>query len=134
MKKTLFIMAVLFAFTAILAAQASEPKRHSAKTGITSQLTGCLSEPNGEGGYVLTNGRHKKGVEVSGRNELKKHVGHKVKLMGTWVDSGAEIGEKEDAAVEKKRKDGKQEAAEKHFKVAKVSMVADSCTVAGASR
>src|SRR2546426_920652 len=109
MKKILFILAAVFAFTVLLAAQASEPKRHSAKTGKTSQLTGCLSGPNSEGAYVLTNGRHKKGVEVGGRNELKRHVGHKVKLMGTWVDSGAEIGEKEDAAVEKKEKDGKRE-------------------------
>jgi Ni/Co efflux regulator RcnB len=49
-----------------------------------SQLTGCLAK-NAEGnGYVLTNGRYKKGVDVKSSEDMSAHVGHEVKLMGTW--------------------------------------------------
>ena len=70
-------------------------------------------------------------------DELSKHVGHKVKLTGSWAKSGDEIGENESmekvkgAAKLKGKKQEQSEAAEKHFKVTKIDHIADSCTMGG---
>ncbi len=92
------------------------------KSGKEHTVTGCLSGPNDDGAYVLTNGRYKKGLEVGGNDELKNHVGHEVKLTGTW-GSESDIGGKET----------KSEYS-KHMKVSKIDHVADSCTSAKASK
>ena len=64
--------------------------KSSKKGGAT--LTGCLSGPNDEGAYLLKHG--KKEVEVGGMDDLSKHVGHEVKLHGSWAKSGSEVKEK----------------------------------------
>ena len=87
-------------------------------------VTGCLSGPNDEGVYILKNGRYKKGLEVGGNDELKNHVGHEVKLTGTWA-SESDIGGKEPAT---EPKESKSEAKEKHLKVTKIDHIADTCT------
>lgn len=145
----LFVLAVATA----LSAQSSS----ATQSGSTAQthdksatLTGCLSGPNDEGAYMLKNGRHS--VEVGGSDELKAHVGHEVKLSGSWARSGSAIGEREEnesaehnhkaatsEAGEKAEANtsgargagehhGKSEAHERHFKVSSVTMVADTCT------
>jgi len=86
-------------------------------------VTGCLSGPNDEGVYVLKNGRYKKGLEVGGNDELKNHVGHKVKLTGTWA-SEADMGAQESTS---EAKESKSEAKEKHMKVSKIDHIADTC-------
>ncbi len=98
-------------------------------TAKESTLTGCLSGPNADNNYVLTNGRHRKGVEVTGSDELKNHVGHKVKLTGTW-QKGAEASAGTEAGG------GKASAKTmRTFNVTKIDHIADSCTApaAGAS-
>ena len=118
---------MLFAFTLVSVAQTGgssggEAKK-SEKKGGGSTLTGCLSGPNSEGVYDLKSG--KKSVEVGGNDELSKHVGHKVKLHGSWAKSGSEIGEKEAAGTEKK--EGKEEKGERHFKVTSIDHMAETC-------
>ena len=125
MKRTMLLLATVALFS--LAMFAKTPTTPKPKT-----ITGCISGPNAENAYVLTNGTYKKGVEVGGSDDLSKHVGHKVKLTGTWVKTGAEIGEREDAAAEKAEKKTKKEKAEKHFKADNIDMVADSCTMGAA--
>lgn len=100
----------------------------SKASGGEHQVTGCLSGPNDEGVYTLTNGQYTKGLEVGGNDELKSHVGHKVKLMGTWA-SAADIGEKEGAGEKKE-----SEKAEKHFKVSSIEHVADTCAAPTAKK
>ena len=99
---------------------------HAAAAGPKeSTMTGCLSGPNAEGAYLLKNGHYRKGMEVGGTDDLKAHVGHKVKLTGTWAKSGSEIGETEPA--------GEKEGKEKHFKVSKVGMISETCSAHGAA-
>lgn len=94
-------------------------------------LTGCLNGPNAENAYILTNRQHKRGVEVGMRasDELSKHVGHKVRLSGSWVGSGAEIGEKEQGGEGEERERG-----ERHFQVTKIEHLAESCTMGGSGQ
>ena len=94
------------------------------KGGGGTVLTGCLSGPNDEGAYVLEHGAKK--VEVGGNDELSKHVGHTVKLHGSWAKSGSEIGEKE-SSEKGEAKEGKEEKGERHFKVASIDHVSDTC-------
>jgi hypothetical protein len=153
MKKLIAILSLVFAFTVMSKAQtgsapgstdqpsggaqandkaAPAQQSHKKSAGGTT-LTGCLSGPNQEGAYELKSG--KKEVEVGGLDDLSKHVGHQVRLHGSWAKSGAEIGEKEGSESkesEAKEKGEKGEAAERHFKVASVDMVSETCS-AGAS-
>lgn len=94
--------------------------------GSAATLTGCLSGPNDEGAYVLEHGSKK--VEVGGNDELSKHVGHTVKLHGTWSTESA-IGEKESSekGEAKEGKEGKEEKGERHFKVTSIDHVSDTC-------
>jgi len=149
----LFVLAVAAALSAqsSSATQSGSTAQTQAQTHDKSAtLTGCLSGPNDEGAYMLKNGRHS--VEVGGSDELKAHVGHEVKLSGSWARSGSAIGEREEnesaehnhkaatsEAGEKAEANtsgargagehhGKSEGSERHFKVSSVTMVADTCT------
>src|SRR5260370_5275337 len=103
MKKVLFAMAVILSFTLAAVAQttpaagaktapAAKAPKASDGTAAKHQLTGCLGAQNSAGAYVLTNGIYKKGTEVGGNDDLSKHVGHQIKLTGSWVSSGAASG------------------------------------------
>jgi hypothetical protein len=105
--------------------QATEKKSAPKKGAGGATLTGCLSGPNDEGVYELKSG--KKEVEVGGLDELSKHVGHQVRLHGSWAKSGSEIGEKESS-------ESKEEKGERHFKVASIDHLKDSCPAGAAEK
>jgi len=153
MKKLLASLTILFAFTIVSAAlpgnapgsagsaqagggdQSTEKKAAPKKgAGGGAMLTGCLSGPNDEGVYELKSG--KKEVEVGGLEDLSKHVGHNVRLHGSWAKSGSEIGEKEEkeGAEKKEAKEGKEEKGERHFKVASIDHISDTCPAGAAEK
>jgi opacity protein-like surface antigen len=139
MKRLLLLVAVVLAFS--FAAVAQDTGTAGSQTGTSTtktkksakggggqagaqkehQLTGCIAK-DPSGGFTLTNAKHKKGVEVKSDQDLSSHVGHEVKLMGTWEKptSGGAGG----AGTE-----GKQMRT---FTATKVDQVADTCTAAGA--
>lgn len=107
MKKLFSLLAVILCLSFVVLAQ--DAPKAKAKTADDagpkmSQLTGCLSSP-GAGSYTLTNGHYKSGVTVTGPDELKSHVGHQVRMKGTWSED------------------------KKSYKADSVSMVADTCPV-----
>jgi hypothetical protein len=143
MKKMFAIFIMVFAFTLLSAAQAGSASG-SSQTGASDQgtqkkaspkkgamggatLTGCLSGPNDEGAYELKSG--KKEVEVGGLDDLSKHVGHKVRLHGSWTKNGADIGEKESSESK-----SKEEKGERHFKVASIDHISDTCPAGAAEK
>jgi hypothetical protein len=149
MKKLIAILSMVFAFTFLPAAQTGSapgstdhpsggaqagtsdqaaPQKQAQKKGGAT-LTGCLSGPNDEGVYELKSG--KKEVEVGGLDDLSKHVGHQVRLHGSWAKSGSDIGEKETSESKEKGEQG--EKAERHFKVASIDHMSDTCP-AGAEK
>lgn len=142
MKKLFACLTVLLAITFLSAAQTArassngqagasdqgaEKKAAPKKGAGGAMLTGCLSGPNSEGAYELKSG--KKEVEVGGLDDLSKHVGHKVRLHGAWTKTGADIGEKESAESK-----GKEEKGERHFKVASIDHLSDTCPAAMAEK
>lgn len=48
--------------------------------GKKMSAVGCISEKDGK--YMLMNEKHPDGVELMSSEDLKPHVGHKVKVMG----------------------------------------------------
>ena len=75
----------LIALAASVALPALAQEQEKQATGKEKQsgstLMGCLEEADVPGGYVLAAGT-KEGVAVMGSADLKKHVGHTVKLTG----------------------------------------------------
>jgi len=148
MKKLFACLTILFAITFLSAVQrpsasssgqgsaadqAAEKKSAPKKGAGEAMLTGCLSGPNDEGAYELKSG--KKEVEVGGLDDLSKHVGHKVRLHGAWAKSGAEIGEKENEASEAKEgKEKGEKGEERHFKVASIDHLSDTCAAGAAEK
>ena len=137
MRKTVLYLAFVMIFGLAAMAQSDmsmgskKSSKSSGKVKTEHQVTGCLSGPNGEGAYTLTNGRYKKGLEVGGNDSLKDHVGHEVTLMGTWA-KGSEIGENE-KAESKTTKAEEAVGMHKHFKVTDIKMVSEKCPAAGAT-
>ena len=147
MRRVLAVLTIVFAFTFLSAAQTGgasgssgsaqggteeQAKKKGAGGGAT--LTGCLSGPNEEGVYELKSGKRE--VEVGGLDDLSKHVGHQVRLHGSWAKSGSEIGEKEgkEASEKKEGKEGKEEKGERHFKVASIDHMSDTCPAGAAEK
>jgi hypothetical protein len=133
----LFVIAMSIALSAQTSTGEKTTKSAHSKSGT---ITGCLSGPNDEGAYMLKNSAGHS-IEVGGSDELKAHVGHEVKLSGTWAKSGSEIGENEAAEHNEKHATAeagekheagehheKREARERHFKVSSISMVSDTCS------
>lgn len=143
MKTVFAIFTMIFAFTLLSAAQAGSAsggaqagagdqetqRKASPKKGAagSATLTGCLSGPNDEGVYELKSG--KKEVEVGGLDDLSKHIGHKVRLHGSWTKNGSDIGEKESSESK-----SKEEKGERHFKVASIDHISDTCPAGAAEK
>jgi hypothetical protein len=47
-------------------------------------LTGCLEKNPSGSGYLLTTAKHKNGIAVESSQDISAHVGHEVRLTGTW--------------------------------------------------
>ena len=91
MKKLMLCIAVVFAFAVMAVAQdagAQSGSGASAKSGSSSgkTLTGCVSKGD-DGSYMV------RGAKVTGSDDLAPHVGHTVKLTGTWTTPRKEFSE-----------------------------------------
>jgi hypothetical protein len=137
-KLLLLLLAVAVAFSLTGFAQAASSGQTTQETTKTttkktttkaagetkeSQLTGCLAK-NAEGnGYVLTNGHYKKGVDVKSSEDISAHVGHEVRLMGTWEKPTA--GEKGGA--------GEKGEEMRTFNATSLKHISDTCKAASAA-
>ena len=107
MKKLLLCMAVVLAFAITSAAQATNPQgsnpapstrsssgnqetKAASSTG-TRTTTGCIEKSDDL--FVMKSGRYRQGVKVTGSDDLAPHVGHTVRLTGTWTVPGQEFAE-----------------------------------------
>lgn len=80
------ILAVLFLLIGSPAAglfAQQEGSHKEAHKAHLMKLVGCLEEGDEEGYYVLVDEDGEE-VDVTGLEELAKHLGHKVELTGSW--------------------------------------------------
>jgi uncharacterized protein YdeI (BOF family) len=64
----------------------TNPSDSSMKKDKMTSITGCVSESNGK--YMIMDKSHPSGVQLESSDDLKPHVGHKVKVSGT-MDGGS---------------------------------------------
>lgn len=132
MKMSRAIALVAAAFFLLVATSVVAQESSSMAKKETS-VKGCLSGPNSEGAYILKTAKGH-AFEVGGNDQLKSHVGHEVKLTGTWVKSGSEIGENESAEKNEKSEAAEHHGvAERHFKVSDIQHIADTCSAGAAT-
>ncbi len=137
MKKLLLVVIALFA--TFLWAQTSSSgstqdqkttdqgtKKSTHKKGETT-LTGCLG--GSEGNYTLKHGKRE--VAVTSSEDLSKHVGHEVKLHGSWAKAGEEAGAA--AGMEKGTEAKKGAAGKRTFNATSIDHISDTCPAAGAA-
>jgi hypothetical protein len=132
MRKVLCVLSVLFMLS-WASAQTDNSTGQSSSTdqsmhkgmnmhkGGAGALTGCLSGSGPEGLYVLQHGAKK--IDVGGNDDLSKHVGHTVRLHGSWA-TASDVGK-----MEKTEKGAKPN---RYFKVASIDHIADSCQTSAA--
>ncbi len=116
MKKLLLLLAVTLAFTLSVFAQTAgeTAKKAGTKAKKESTLTGCISaQPDANGNYTLSNGRYKKGVEITPTDKVKDHAGHQVRLTGEWAKA--------------ETPGGGTAMSMKSFEVASVKHISDTC-------
>ncbi len=131
MKMSRAIALVIAGFLVLVATSLVAQESSTAKKETT--VKGCLSGPNTEGAYMLKTAKGH-AFEVGGNDQLKSHVGHEVKLTGTWVKSGSEIGENESAEKNEKSEASEHHGvAERHFKVSDIQHISDSCSQGAAT-
>src|SRR5215469_6795391 len=122
---TLFAVLALALLSAAQTGSTDKDAQEAGKTSPGSTITGCLAGPNSEGVYTLKTAKRE--VEVGGLDDLSKHVGHEVKLHGSWTKSASAIGEKEESAAKGEKAESKEEKGERHFKVTSIDMVSEKC-------
>ena len=61
--------------------------KHDKMAGKKTSISGCISEKDGK--YLLSNDKHPDGVELSTSEDLKPHVGQKVRVTGILADAMA---------------------------------------------
>jgi pentapeptide MXKDX repeat protein len=83
MKKVYVAMFMLACGICALAqnASSSDSMKHDKMAGEKTALTGCIVEKDGK--YLLTDEKHPDGVELATSEDLKPHVGHKVRVTGS---------------------------------------------------
>jgi hypothetical protein len=141
MRKALLCMAVLLAFGLTAVAQDTSTSGQSSTSTTTTKttktkhkkgdmanmgaksntITGCIEKSGDD--YMIKNGRHKKGVKVTGSDDLSAHVGHTVKLTGNWASASAAP-----TTATGETKGGGAKMA-RDFNETKVDMVSETCTM-----
>lgn len=121
MKKGVLLLIILVTVALVASAQYTPPAGGSQTTaaGDQKELTGCIERGATEGTFVLKSEQHKDGVEISSREDLKAHVGHEVRLRGSW--------EKEPAAGEATGAAGAGVQVKGRFRAEKIEMVSETC-------
>lgn len=145
MKKVWVFLMTMLMSTAMAAAQttpapAEKDTHHKGMANMSGEktLTGCVAQEQGENEFMLRTGS-KRNIELETSEDLKPHVGHTVKVTGTW-DLAADKSEAKGGADAMGHKDmeGKEGAEHKemgehkgmrehHFKVSKLEMVSETC-------
>jgi hypothetical protein len=107
-------------------AETSGPMKSAQKMGKKMTITGCISEKDGR--YMLMSIQHPDGMELLTSENLKPHVGHKVKVTGikqteSSMNGGSNMAEasRPDAAKSPTMNAGSK------MSMTSMKMVAESC-------
>ena len=101
MKKTMNTMLMMVLACAMSAfaqtgMSSDSSMKHDNMSGKSMSMTGCIAEKDGK--YMMMDKKHPDGVQLMSSEDLKPHVGHKVKVTGTMekMDSMSNASMKSD--------------------------------------
>ncbi len=112
------------------ASDSSMKKEHM--SGKSMSMTGCIAEKDGK--YMMMNKEHPDGVQLMSSEDLKPHVGHKVKVTGMMDKMDAMSGDAIKSDDKMKKDDMAKDDKMKHddmgmmgMKVSIMKMMSDKC-------
>jgi hypothetical protein len=100
-------------------AQSKANDARSTASGKKTTMVGCISEHDGK--YMLMTNNPSRGVELISKEDLKAHIGHKVRVTGT-MGNGSSVGN--DTM-------GSHNSANGQLRVTKMKMISQSCEIKG---
>jgi hypothetical protein len=90
MKRASWLVGGLSLGLLVLTPAAQADHKGDESSGEAKTIQGCLGDGPADGWYVLTvkKGEEKEQVKVRGNASFEGHIGHEVKLTGSWVEEG----------------------------------------------
>jgi hypothetical protein len=99
-------------------------KKKDRMSGKTMSMTGCIAEKDGK--YMMMNKQHPDGVQLMSSEDLKPHVGHKVKVTGMMESMSGDSMKSDDkmAGADNMKHDN---MAMMDLKVTSMKMMSEQC-------
>lgn len=98
-------------------------KKSDSAMGKKTSITGCISENNGK--YMIMDKNHPNGVELMTSEDLKPHVGHKVKVTGMMENMSGAMSSNNNTSNDNGMKHGETQTMT--FKVTDMKMMSEQC-------
>ena len=92
----------------------------------TMSAVGCVAEKDGK--YMLTNKRHPDGIGLDSSEDLKPHVGHKIKATGTMEKGAGMSGDM------KSGEKSNENMGMMSMKMTSMKMISTECTTGGMTK
>jgi sensor histidine kinase regulating citrate/malate metabolism len=105
----------------------SDSMKKDNMSGKTMSMTGCVAEKDGK--YMMMNKEHPDGVQLMSSEDMKAHVGHKMKVTGTMdkMDSMSGDSMKSDDKMSGDDKMKHDDMGKMGMKVSSMKMMSDQC-------
>lgn len=126
MNKTTKLMLMLVLACSISAVAQTDTSSDSSMkkdsmSGKSMSMTGCIAEKDGK--YMMMNKEHPDGVQLKSSEDMKPHVGHKVKVTGMMEKTDAMSGDTMKSGDKMKHDD----TGMMRIKVSSMKMISDQC-------
>ena len=111
-----------------MSSDSSTPKSEKDKMkGKKMSMQGCIMEKDGK--YMMMNKQHPDGVGLTSLEDLKPHVGHRVKVKGTMekMDNISAAAMKSDDKMPNNDKIRHEDTGMMEMKVSSMKMVSEHC-------
>lgn len=111
----------------------SDSMKKDHMSGKSMSMTGCIAEKDGK--YMLMSKEHPDGIQLTSSEDLKPHVGHKVKVTGMMDKMDAMSGDamksddkmKKDDSMAKDDKMKHDDMGMMGMKVSSMKMMSEQC-------
>jgi hypothetical protein len=135
-KMNLMLMLVLACSMSAMAqtdTSSDSSMKKDSMSGKSMSMTGCIAEKDGK--YMMMNKEHPDGVQLMSSEDMKAHVGHKMKVTGTMSKMDAMSGDamksddsmKKDDSMAKDDNMKHDDMSKMGMKVSSMKMMSDQC-------
>ena len=120
-------LVLVLACTMSIIAQTDNDSTKKDNMGKQKSMTGCIAEKDGK--YMLMDKGHPNGIQLMSSDDLKPHVGHKVKVTGMMEKMDGMGGDsmKPDEKMSKDDTMKHDDMGMMNMKVSSMKMVSEQC-------